>query len=362
MTSTQVLDLKGNKVRELTLKEEVFAAQPNAGVVHSALVRQLANARAGSANTKTRSEVRGGGAKPWRQKGTGRARAGSRRSPLWEGGGVVFGPKPRDYSKSMPKKVRLLAIRSALAAKRSSLIVVKDFKDLKEAKTKEAVQIFRALKIDGKRVLVVLDYQGEESNRFALAARNIEDVRVVHVNNVNVKDLLNCEALLASESAVEALSTRLTPAPKVEHKPVARVKPAAKVEKPVVKESKPQAKVSKDVEPKAKGPADSALRNIATVSKDAGEKAQPQESKPKSPRADEAEAKDKATEPETKKAVKKESEVEEAPTKPAAKKKEEAPAKKEEAPVKKQAQAASKSDKKAEEKEDSKPKKKPAKE
>src|SRR5271165_4412277 len=98
MTSTQVLDLKGNKVRELTLKEEVFAVEPNAGVVHAALVRQLANARVGSANTKTRSEVRGGGAKPWRQKGTGRARAGSRRSPLWEGGGVSFGPKPRDFS------------------------------------------------------------------------------------------------------------------------------------------------------------------------------------------------------------------------------------------------------------------------
>ncbi|PWT96577.1 MAG: 50S ribosomal protein L4 [Candidatus Melainabacteria bacterium] len=357
MTSTQVLDLKGNKVRELTLKEEVFASQPNAGVVHSALVRQLANARSGAANTKTRSEVRGGGAKPWRQKGTGRARAGSRRSPLWEGGGVTFGPKPRDYGKSMPKKVRLLAIRSALAAKRNNLVIVKDFKDLKEAKTKEAVQIFRALKIDGKRVLVVLDYQGEESNRFALAARNIEDVRIVHVNNVNVKDLLNCEALLASERAVEALSTRLTPAAKVEYKPVNRVKPTAKVEKPVVKESKPAA--SKAHPAQTKSEADLPLRKIATVSK---ESAPPAESKAKPAKADEAEAKAKTPEAETKKVVKKEAPPEEAPSKPVAKKKEEAPPKKEEAPAKKPAQTPGKSDKKPEAKEDSKAKKKPSKE
>jgi large subunit ribosomal protein L4 len=115
MTSAQVLDSKGNKVREIGLDDDVFGITPNEGLLHTALIRQLANGRSGSANTKTRSEVRGGGKKPWRQKGTGRARAGSIRSPLWEGGGVIFGPKPRDFSIALPKKQRVLALKSALA-------------------------------------------------------------------------------------------------------------------------------------------------------------------------------------------------------------------------------------------------------
>src|SRR5271156_1674616 len=107
MTSAQVLDLKGNKVREVGLDDDVFGITPNKGLLHTALLRQLANGRSGSANSKTRAEVRGGGKKPWRQKGTGRARAGSIRSPLWEGGGVIFGPKPRDFSIALPKKQRV---------------------------------------------------------------------------------------------------------------------------------------------------------------------------------------------------------------------------------------------------------------
>src|SRR3982750_3709820 len=130
MTSAQVLDLKGNKVRELGLEDEVFGVTPNVGLMHSALVRQLANSRSGAANTKTRAEVRGGGRKPWKQKGTGRARAGSIRSPLWAGGGVTFGPKPRDYTQSLPKKVRQLALRSALAARRDQFVVVQNFDGL----------------------------------------------------------------------------------------------------------------------------------------------------------------------------------------------------------------------------------------
>lgn len=211
MTATSVLDLKGKKVRELTINDEVFAVDPGTGLVHRALVRQLANGRSGSANTKTKSEVRGGGRKPWRQKGTGRARAGSRRSPLWEGGGVTFGPKPRDFSLGMPRKMRVLAVRSALAARSENFVVVSDFKEFKEAKTKAAVEIFRDLKIDTKKVLVVLDHVREENNRFSLAARNLANVRVIQINNLNVKDILGCEAVLTNESTMKELIARFTP-------------------------------------------------------------------------------------------------------------------------------------------------------
>src|SRR5277367_3058364 len=129
-----VLDLKGKQVGDLKLSEHIFAKTDKVhqatGTMHAALVRQLTNARVGSANTKTRAEVRGGGAKPWRQKGTGRARAGSRRSPLWAGGGVIFGPKPRDYTSSMPAKMRHSAIKSALAVQADNLVVVNDFSAL----------------------------------------------------------------------------------------------------------------------------------------------------------------------------------------------------------------------------------------
>lgn len=352
MTSTQVLDLKGNKLRELNLSQEVFSTELNDGVVHAALIRQLANARSGSANTKTRAEVRGGGAKPWRQKGTGRARAGSRRSPLWEGGGIIFGPKPRDYSQSMPRKVRLLALRSVLASKRNNLVVVQDFKELKEAKTKAAAKVLKDLKMDGKRVLIVLDYKGEESNRFALAARNIEDVKVVHVNNLNVKDLLHCEAVLTSESAVEALTTWLKPAPKVERKPTERKARPAKAEKP-----KASTTIAKLAKPKVKEETAKAKETQAKV-------AEAPESKPKAPKADEQAVKAKAAESESKKAPKKDQEEDPGQ---AAKKKKELAEKQDEAPSKKEAQSkketggAAKSPKASEET-DSKAKKKTQKE
>src|SRR5262249_10901189 len=137
MTSAQLVNLKGKSVGEVTLNDAVFGVEPNADLLYDALVRQLANARAGTAKAKTRSEVAGGGRKPWRQKGTGRARAGSTRSPLWAGGGVIFGPKPRDYSLSMPKKMRQQALKSALSARKDALVVVKDFSELKEPKTKQ---------------------------------------------------------------------------------------------------------------------------------------------------------------------------------------------------------------------------------
>jgi large subunit ribosomal protein L4 len=265
MTSAHVLDLKGNKLRDYNLADEVFAVEPNEALMHTALVRQLANNRSGSANTKTRGEVRGGGAKPWRQKGTGRARAGSTRSPLWEGGGVTFGPKPRDFAKSMPRKMRVLAIRSALAARKDNMFIVQDFKELKEAKTKAAAQVLKALKIDGKKVLIVLDFGNQESDRFALAARNLAKVTVVHVNNLNVKDLLHCEAVLTTAAAVESISDRF--------KEVSNPKgytPDEEPRKPRVE--KPKAKVVKEkVAPKVKDKKPAASKKAAAKAKSVNE-------------------------------------------------------------------------------------------
>jgi large subunit ribosomal protein L4 len=208
MTSAQVVDLKGKKLSEVELSPEVFGITPNMGVIHSALLRQLANARSGAANTKTRAEVRGGGRKPWRQKGTGRARAGSIRSPLWAGGGVTFGPKPRDYSISMNKKQRQLAIKSVLAGSVDKLVVVQDFDNLKEAKTKLFNEVLKNLNIEGKKVLVILDYACDACDRVALAARNIEGVHVIHATNLNVKDILDCDAILTNARTLEVINNR----------------------------------------------------------------------------------------------------------------------------------------------------------
>jgi large subunit ribosomal protein L4 len=255
MTSAQVVDSKGNKVREVGLDESIFGTEVNNGLLHAALVRQLANARRGSANTKTRSEVAGGGKKPWRQKGTGRARAGSIRSPLWEGGGVIFGPKPRDYSIAMPKKQRVLALKSALAARKDSLVIVQNFDDIKEGKTKEFVNLLKGLKIDEKKVLLVIDSQNEALEKVALAARNIKGLTVVHVNNLNVKDLLHCEHVLTSEPVLEVITKRFQSvhekegteagaAESAEKKPAAKAAPkkAANVEAKEAKAPKAPAK------------------------------------------------------------------------------------------------------------------------
>ena len=254
MTSAQVLDLKGNKVREVGLEDEVFGVTPNVGLLHSALVRQLANGRSGAANSKTRSEVRGGGRKPWRQKGTGRARAGSIRSPLWEGGGVTFGPKPRDFSQSMPKKQRALALKSALAAKKDNLVVVQNFASITDGKTKQVATALKDLKLYGQKILLVLDHVNDEDKRVQLAARNIDGLKVIHVSNLNVKDLLESEVVLTTESAIQTIHNRFKPTDKdaapVEKK-AAKKAPAA--EKASAKEAKP-AKAKADEAP-AKKPA-----------------------------------------------------------------------------------------------------------
>lgn len=220
MTSVLVKDLKGQEVGTKELAPEVFGIVPNMHVMHSALKRQLANARSGSAKCKTRAEVRGGGRKPWRQKGTGRARVGSTRSPLWNGGGVTFGPKPRDYSMSMPKKARQLALKSALAARVEELVVVQSFDGLfksaptagattiEQPKTKAVFETLKSLGIADKIVLIVLDHMVAGATQVERAARNIANVKVIDQSNLNVKDLAYCQALLVTEQVLAELENR----------------------------------------------------------------------------------------------------------------------------------------------------------
>ena len=177
--------------------------------MHLALRRQLNNARQGSACAKTRAEVSGGGKKPWKQKGTGRARAGSLRSPLFAGGGVVFGPKPRDYGFNMPQKARKLALKSALSARQEQLVVVKDFSTITEPKTKLMVSALKSLNVSGK-VLVIADVKAAENNYLELAARNIPSVKIILPSNLNVKDLLEADFVVITESAVKDITERLS--------------------------------------------------------------------------------------------------------------------------------------------------------
>lgn len=254
MTSVLVKDLKGNKVSERELADSVFGIEPNLAVVHQALVRQLANGRSGSANCKTRAEVRGGGRKPWRQKGTGRARAGSIRSPLWAGGGVIFGPKPRDYSKSMNKKARQLALRSALSARAADLVVVESFdalfgksgKDsatLEQPKTKQMALALKDLGLQDKRLLLVLDRKETGGLQVERAARNIAFVVIVDHTNLNIRDLAWCDNVLTTTAVIDQLEQRFQTAAKSEASVQEKAPKAAKAEKPA--EPKAKAKTEK---------------------------------------------------------------------------------------------------------------------
>ncbi len=198
----------GNEVGQIDLNDSVFGIEPNIHVLHLALRRQLCNARIGSASTKTRSEVRGGGKKPWRQKGTGRARAGSLRSPLFAGGGVIFGPKPRDFSISMPRNARRVAMRSALSSRKNQIKVIKDFSELTFPKTKELVKILNSLVLEGK-ILIIADLNQAENQNLEFSARNLPNVKVILPSNINVKDILEADSLLLTESAVNDITERL---------------------------------------------------------------------------------------------------------------------------------------------------------
>jgi len=207
--SKEILSTNGEKLGEITLEKSVFGVEPNLHVMHLALRRQLNNGRQGSACAKTRAEVSGGGKKPWKQKGTGRARAGSLRSPLFAGGGVVFGPKPRDYGFNMPQKARKLALKSALSAREEQLVVVKDFSTITEPKTKLMVSALKSLNVSGK-VLVIADVKAAENNNLELAARNIPSVKIILPSNLNVKDLLEADYVVVTESAVKDITERLS--------------------------------------------------------------------------------------------------------------------------------------------------------
>ena len=202
MPSIDVYNVEGKKVKSIELKEEIFGIEPNEAVVHSVLVNFLANQRQGTQNTKTRAEVRGGGRKPWRQKGTGRARQGSIRAPQWIKGGIALGPRSRSYKYVVNKKEKRLAIRSILSSKvlENELVVVDNF-DLKEIKTKEMVKALANLKVEGKSLIVL----PEKNENVQKSARNIEGVKTSLVNTINVYDLLKYKNLVITLDTVKKL-------------------------------------------------------------------------------------------------------------------------------------------------------------
>ena len=202
MAKTQVLNLKGEKVKDITLKDSVWNIEVNEPVVHDAIVLAQASLRQGTASTKTRSEVSGGGRKPYKQKGTGNARQGSTRSPQWPGGGIVFGPKPRKYDKKQNRKERRLALKSVLSSKfqEKELVVVENL-NLETAKTKDFNAMLKNLKVDKKALVVFAD---DNENLF-LASRNNNKVAVVAFNEINVLDLVAANYLLIDESSVKKI-------------------------------------------------------------------------------------------------------------------------------------------------------------
>ena len=202
MPKIDVYDIKGKKVSDVELAENVFGIEPNETIVHSVLVNYLANQRQGTQSTKTRAEVRGGGRKPWRQKGTGRARQGSIRAPQWIKGGIALGPKPRSYKYTVNKKERRLAIKSLSSSKvlEKELTVV-DKLEIKEIKTKTMVKALTDLKVEGKTLIVL----PENNKNVYMSARNIEGVKAITANNINVFDLLKYTNLILPVDTVKKL-------------------------------------------------------------------------------------------------------------------------------------------------------------
>lgn len=202
MPNYSVFDKTGKKVSDIVLSDAIFAITPNASAMHLCVVAYLANQRQGTQSTLTRAEVRGGGKKPWRQKGSGRARQGSIRSPQWTHGGIALGPKPREYSKTVNKKVRRLAMKSALSSKvAAEELIVLDSLEMNEIKTKEVVSVLKALET-GKKVLIVLPEKNETVYR---SARNIKGVKTTLVSTLNVYDILNCDSLVVLKDAVSKI-------------------------------------------------------------------------------------------------------------------------------------------------------------
>ena len=203
MAKLSVLNIKGDKVSDITLEKQVFGITPNDAVLYDAITLTRNAQRQGTASTKTRSEVSGGGRKPWRQKGTGRARQGSIRAAQWYHGGVVFGPTPRDYDKKMNRKERRLALRSALAYKDiEKAIVVVDSLNLETNKTKDMLNILSNLKLDNKKVLIVAE---ELNENLILATRNIASVMLLEASEINTLDVVSADVLVMTEAAAKTI-------------------------------------------------------------------------------------------------------------------------------------------------------------
>lgn len=199
MPKVAIYNISGDKVSEIELSDDIFGVEVNEYVMHEVVKNQLANRRQGTQSAKTRAEVRGGGRKPWRQKGTGRARVGSIRSPIWIGGGVTFAPKPRDYSYRLPKKVRKLAMKSALTSKvNNDEMIVLDKLNMTVPKTKEMVDILKNL--NAGKALIVTD---EKNEAVVKSARNIPGVKTVLVNTLNVYDILKYDKFIITKDAVQ---------------------------------------------------------------------------------------------------------------------------------------------------------------
>ena len=202
MAKVDIVNLSGAVTGSIELNDSIFAIEPNQSAIAAVIRNQLANRRQGTHSTKTRSEVRGGGKRPWRQKGTGRARHGSTRSAQYVGGGIIFGPKPRDYSYTVPKKIKRLAMKSALSTKLADnkRIVVENF-DLGEIKTAKAVEALKAIKAESGALIVT----EEKNDQVILSARNIPDVKTAVVNTINVFDILKYDSFVVTKAAAEKI-------------------------------------------------------------------------------------------------------------------------------------------------------------
>ncbi len=204
--NVDVVNIDNKIVGEVELLDAIFKTEVKESVMHQVVRMQLANRRRGTASTKQRGDVRGGGRKPWKQKGTGRARAGTNRSPLWVGGGVTFGPQPRSYAFSVPKKVKRLALKSALSCKQNDgeLIVIKEL-NFEKPNTKRLVEIIHRLDINGRLLIV----DNEKNENLLKSSRNVPGVKILPVAGINVYDILSADRLLILQSAVETIKDRL---------------------------------------------------------------------------------------------------------------------------------------------------------
>ena len=202
MKKNNVINVKGEKVSDITLNENIFGIKPNDAVLYDAITLARASQRQGTADTKTRSEVSGGGRKPWRQKGTGRARQGSTRAPHWYHGGVVFGPHPRTYGKKMNRKERVLALKSALSYKvKGNEIIILDELNVKTPKTKDMIKLLNDIKAP-KKTLIVVD---ELSDNLILATRNIPKIELLEASEINVLDIIGADGLVITKKALEMI-------------------------------------------------------------------------------------------------------------------------------------------------------------